>query len=140
MKWYFRVLRKYAVFTGRAGRKEYWIFGLIHALIVFGLQYPHFFGTIDPHARLGQIEMLYLFGTLIPLVAVSVRRLHDINRSGWWSLLSFIPLLNLGLFFGILTRESQAGENRYGPNPQIDSPSGAVTAAARETHYKRAPL
>ena len=80
--------------------KEYWIFCLIHGLIIFGLQYPHFFGTIDPHARLGQIEMLYLFfGTLIPLVAVSVRRLHDINRSGWWSLSAFISLLNLGRFF-----------------------------------------
>ena len=129
MKWYFRVLRKYAVFTGRAGRKEYWIFGLIHGVIIFALRYPHFLaGTIDLDTHLGQIAMLYLFGTFLPLIAVSVRRLHDTNRSGWWFLMFLIPLLDLVLFFVFMTEASNPGENRYGPNPNIDSEGGTVTA------------
>jgi uncharacterized membrane protein YhaH (DUF805 family) len=119
MKWYFQVLREYAVFSGRARRKEYWMFGLIHGLIIFALKYPHFLTqTIDPESHLGQIHMLYIFGTFIPLVAVSVRRLHDTNRSGWWFLMFLIPLANLVLFFLFMTEDSQPGENRYGPNPK----------------------
>jgi uncharacterized membrane protein YhaH (DUF805 family) len=129
VNWYFRVLRKYAVFTGRAGRKEYWMFGLIHGLIIFALRYPHFLtGTIDPETHLGQIRMLYVFGTFVPLIAVSVRRLHDTNRSGWCFLMFLIPLLNLVLFFSFMTEASDPGENRYGPDPNIDSAGGTVTA------------
>jgi uncharacterized membrane protein YhaH (DUF805 family) len=130
MKWYFRVLRKYAVFAGWARRKEYWIFGLIHGLIIFALRYPHFLtGTIDPDSHLGQIRMLYAFGTFIPLVAVSVRRLHDTNRSGWWFLMFLIPIANLILFFSFMTQDSQPGDNRYGPNPKTDSAGGTVALA-----------
>jgi uncharacterized membrane protein YhaH (DUF805 family) len=127
MNWYFRVLRKYAVFTGRARRKEYWIFSLIHALIIFAFRYPHFLtSTIDPESRIGQIGLLYTFGTFIPLVAVSVRRLHDTNRSGWWCFLILIPFIGfiLGLIF--LAEDSQPGGNRYGPNPKTDSTSDIV--------------
>ena len=127
MIWYFRVLRKYAVFTGRARRKEYWMFGLIHGLIIFALRYPNFLkGTIDPESHLGQIRMLYAFGTFIPLVAVSVCRLHDTNRSGWWFLTFLVPLVNLILFFVFMNEDSQPGENRYGPNPKTDSTGGSV--------------
>jgi uncharacterized membrane protein YhaH (DUF805 family) len=127
MNWYFRVLRKYAVFTGRARRKEYWIFSLIHGLIIFAFRYPHFLtSTIDPESHIGQIGLLYTFGTFIPLVAVSVRRLHDTNRSGWWCFLILIPFIGFipGLIF--LTEDSQPGGNRYGPNPKTDSTSDIV--------------
>lgn len=130
MSWYFRVLRKYAVFTGRARRKEYWMFGLIHGLIIFALRYPNFLsGTIGPESHLGRIRMLYAFGTFIPLIAVSVRRLHDTNRSGWSFLIFLIPLVNLILFFVFMTEDSQPGENRYGPNPKTDAAGGMVTLA-----------
>jgi uncharacterized membrane protein YhaH (DUF805 family) len=130
MKWYFQVLRKYAVFAGRARRKEYWIFGLIHGLIIFALSYPHILtSAVDSESHLGQIQMLYLLATFIPLVAVSVRRLHDTNRSGWWFLMYLIPLANLILFFLFMTENSQPGENRYGPNPKIDSTGGTVILA-----------
>jgi uncharacterized membrane protein YhaH (DUF805 family) len=119
MKWYFQVLRKYAVFAGRARRKEYWMFGLIHGVILLALGYPHFLtGTIDPDSHLGQIEMLYAFATFIPLAAVSVRRLHDIGLSGWWFLMCFVPLANLVFFLSFMTRDSQPSENRYGPTPK----------------------
>ena len=130
MKWYFQVLRKYAVFAGRARRREYWIFGLIHAVIIFALRYPNFLTRIiDLESHLGQISLLYNFATFIPLVAVSVRRLHDTNRSGWWFLMFPIPLVNLILFFSFMTEDSQPGENRYGPNPKIDSAGGTVILA-----------
>jgi uncharacterized membrane protein YhaH (DUF805 family) len=88
-------------------------------LIIFALSYPHFLpGTINPDSHLGQIQMLYVFGTFVPLIAVSVRRLHDTNRSGWWFLMFLIPLLNLILFFFFMAEDSQPGENRYGPNPK----------------------
>jgi uncharacterized membrane protein YhaH (DUF805 family) len=77
VNWYFWVLRKYAVFTGRAGRKEYWMFGLIHGLIIFALTYPHFLTrTIDPDTHLGQIRMLNVFGTFVPLMASPGWRWH----------------------------------------------------------------
>ena len=103
------------------------MFGLIHGLIIFALSYPHFLtGTIDPKSHLGQIQMLYLFGTFIPLVAVSVRRLHDTNRTGWWFLVYLIPLVNLILFFVFMTEDSQPGDNQYGLNPKTDSTSSSV--------------
>jgi uncharacterized membrane protein YhaH (DUF805 family) len=122
MKWYFRVLRKYAVFGGRARRKEYWIFNLIHGLIIFGLKgIELLMGRFAPDYRITLIELLYVFATFVPLVAVSVRRLHDTNRSGWWFLMFLIPLVNLVLFFSFMTEDSQPGENRYGPNPKADA-------------------
>jgi uncharacterized membrane protein YhaH (DUF805 family) len=130
MRWYFQVLRKYAVFAGRARRKEYWMFGLIQGVIVLALRYPHVLtGAVDPESHLGQIRMLYNFATFIPLVAVSVRRLHDTNRSGWWFLMFLIPIANLILFFSFMTQDSQPGENPYGPNPKTDPPGGTVILA-----------
>jgi uncharacterized membrane protein YhaH (DUF805 family) len=127
MNWYFRVLRNYAVFAGRARRKEYWMFGLIQGLIIFVLRYPHFFtGTVDPESHLGQIRVLYVFGTFIPLIAVSVRRLHDTNRSGWWFLMFLVPIANLVLFFSFMTQDSQPGENIYGPSPKPEATGGTA--------------
>jgi uncharacterized membrane protein YhaH (DUF805 family) len=71
--------------------------------------------------------MLYVFATFIPLLAVSVRRLHDINRSGWWFLVFFIPLANLILFLVVISEDSQPSENRYGPNPKTDSAPNTAT-------------
>lgn len=122
MNWYFQVLRKYAVFAGRARRKEYWMFGLIHTLIIFALRYPHpFTATIDPERHLDQIRMLYLFATFIPFVAVSVRRLHDTNRSGWWCLLVLIPLIGFIPALIFMTEAGQPGDNRFGPDPKSES-------------------
>ena len=130
MKWYFQVLRKYAEFGGRARRKEYWIFNLIHGVIIFGLKgFELLMGRFALDNRIALIELLYVFATFVPLVAVSVRRLHDTNRSGWWFLMFLIPLANLILFFSFMTEDSQSGENRYGPNPKTDSADGTVILA-----------
>jgi uncharacterized membrane protein YhaH (DUF805 family) len=126
MKWYFQVLRKYAVFAGRARRKEYWIFCLIQAVIIFTLRRIDFRMEIfDPDSRVGLIHALYTFATFIPFLAVTVRRLHDTNRSGWWCFLIYFPLIGFipGLIF--MTEDSQPGENQYGPNPKAYLVGGA---------------
>jgi uncharacterized membrane protein YhaH (DUF805 family) len=125
MKWYFQVLRKYAVFAGRARRKEYWMFNLIHGVIIFGLKGFLLMG-FAPGGPITLIQLLYVLATIIPLAAVSVRRLHDTNRSGWWFLMALVPLANLVLFLIFMTEDSQPGENRFGPNPKTEPASGAA--------------
>ncbi|MCE5983147.1 DUF805 domain-containing protein [Pseudomonas wadenswilerensis] len=104
--WYFEVLKKYAVFSGRARRKEYWMFFLVNILVAMVL------GFIEGVAGTGAIlSNLYSLALLIPGIAVGVRRMHDTDRSGWWLLL---PIVNL-IF---LCQDSQPGPNRFGPNPK----------------------
>jgi uncharacterized membrane protein YhaH (DUF805 family) len=104
------------------------MFGLIHALIIFALKYPHpFTATIDPERHLDQIRLLYVFGTFIPFAGVSVRRLHDTNRSGWWYLLVLIPLIGFIPVLIFMAEDSQPGDNRFGPNPKMDSASSTAS-------------
>jgi uncharacterized membrane protein YhaH (DUF805 family) len=125
MKWYFQVLRKYAVFAGRARRKEYWILGLIHAVIILALRRIDFpMGTLDPDSRIGLVHTLYTFATFVPFVGVAVRRLHDTNRSGWWCFLILIPLVGFIPALIFMAEDSQPGDNQYGPNPKADQLSG----------------
>jgi uncharacterized membrane protein YhaH (DUF805 family) len=105
MNWYFEVLKKYAVFNGRARRKECWMFVLCNIFIVFILS---FFGEIL-HAVF--ITTLYQVAVLIPSVAAGIRRMHDTDHSGWWLL---FPIVNLVL----AVREGQPGSNRFGPDPK----------------------
>lgn len=114
MNWYIEVMRKYAVFQGRARRKEYWMFFLFNLLIAFGLGFAT--GFLGAVLGLGQslnnaTSTLYSLAVLIPGLAVGVRRMHDIGRSGWWILFPFVNLVFLCL-------NSQNGDNEYGPNPK----------------------
>jgi uncharacterized membrane protein YhaH (DUF805 family) len=110
MNWYLDVLKKYAVFSGRAGRKEYWMFALFSFII--GLVLGFIEVMFDDS---GIVVNLYSLATLIPSIAVGVRRMHDIDRSGWWLLL---PIVNLVF----LVQDSQHGDNRFGPNPKAATP------------------
>jgi uncharacterized membrane protein YhaH (DUF805 family) len=114
MNWYIEVLKKYAVFSGRARRTEYWMFVLFNFLIGFALGFIEgFFG--GP----GIIGMLYSLAVLIPGIAVGVRRLHDTNRSGWWLLIALIPLIGLIVLIVFFASDSQVEENKYGANPKL---------------------
>lgn len=118
MSWYFKVLRNYAVFSGRARRKEFWMFTLIQSLVVFLLIVIDIAtGTYQPAVGFGLISGLYVLATLIPSLAVSVRRLHDANFRGWWELLVLTGLGSfvLVVFFAL---PGQPGENRFGPDPK----------------------
>ena len=118
MDWYLEVLKQYAVFSGRARRKEYWMFTLFNFIISLMLSIAiGIIGSIIG-ADLGIISWLYWLAILLPSIGVGVRRLHDIDRSGWWLLLSFIPILGWIVLLVFHVKDSTPGENEYGPNPK----------------------
>jgi uncharacterized membrane protein YhaH (DUF805 family) len=114
MDWYIEVLKKYAVFGGRACRTEYWMFFLFNFIITLVLSLVA--GILKGAGVLG---VLYSLGVLLPNIAVSVRRLHDTGRSGWWLLISFIPLIGAIVLIVFLVMDSQPDVNQYGPNPKM---------------------
>lgn len=105
--WYLQVLKKYAVFDGRATRREFWSFFFVNMAISFGLS------IIDDliEGNPGVLYFLYSFFFMIPFIAVGIRRMHDTDRSGWWILL---PIGNLMCWSEV----SKPGTNRFGPNPK----------------------
>lgn len=126
MNYYLEAFRKYAEFSGRARRSEYWFFTLFNVLItlvlaLLGANLVRLLG-LNANGSLG-LAYLYLLVSLLPTVAVSVRRLHDIGLSGWWYLIVFVPLGGLVLTILAIV-DSQAGANRFGPNPK-DLPAAA---------------
>lgn len=103
---YIEVLKKYAVFTGRASRREYWMFILINLGVAIAL------GIIDALlGAKGLISNVYTLAVFLPSLAAAIRRMHDTDRSGWWILL---PIVNIVF----LAQDSQPGDNRFGPNPK----------------------
>lgn len=114
MDYYVAVLKKYAVFSGRARRKEYWMFVLFNILISIVLSIID--RTISDGASV--FTTLYGLAVLIPGLAVAVRRLHDTNKSGWWLLISLIPLIGAIVLIVFMVLDSQSGDNKYGPNPK----------------------
>ena len=119
MDWYLEVLKKYAVFEGRAGRKEYWFFILFNVLISMALGYVDWLtGNINPETGLGILSGIYALGVMIPGMAVSVRRLHDTDRSGWWLLITLVPVIGALVFFYFMVLESNPEANEYGPSPE----------------------
>ena len=105
MNWYLKVLKQYADFNGRSRRKEYWMFALFNFLISFVIG---FIGGIMEFTLLGTIYSLAVF---IPSIAVAVRRMHDVGKSGWFIL---IPIYNLIL----ACTNGESGENKYGTDPK----------------------
>jgi uncharacterized membrane protein YhaH (DUF805 family) len=114
MEWYLEVLKKYAVFSGRARRKEYWMFFLFNLIIAFSLGFVEVF-LGSP----GVIGMLYSLAVLIPGIAVSVRRLHDTGRSGWWLLIALIPLIGAIVLLVFMVQEGKDEQNDFGENPKL---------------------
>ena len=119
MNWYIEVLKKYAVFNGRARRKEYWYFVLFHMIIsiVLGV-IDGLTGSFSGEVGLGLLGAIYALAVLIPSIAVIVRRLHDTDRSGWWILISLIPLIGTIVLIVFLVLDSTPGANRFGENPK----------------------
>ena len=125
MKWYFKVFRQYADFTGRARRKEYWMFHLFHLIILIPLilldEKPAFIYNEYDTPIISVIEiivLIYFLIALIPTLAVTVRRLHDTGRSGWWYLITFVPYVGNLIILIFACYDSQYGKNKWGPNPK----------------------
>ena len=138
MNWYFEVLKKYAVFDGRAHRTEFWLFFLFNFIISF------FLGVIvGLVGSLWFITTLYALAVLIPGLAVSARRLHDTNRSGWWILTGLVPILGWIALLIFYVEDSRPGANQYGPESQgrpghtANSNSGRATPATRAFTFSR---
>ncbi len=113
MNWYLGVLKQYAVFSGRSRRKEYWFFTLFNLIISMGLSFIE--GLLGMPAVLTGI---YALGVILPSIAVAIRRLHDIGKSGWWLLIGFVPLIGGIVLIVFACMDSQEGENRFGANPK----------------------
>lgn len=119
MKWYVETLRKYAVFTGRARRREYWMFELWNTVILVALIIIDVKTNASGHPERAVLTGLYLLATAIPGLASLVRRLHDTNHSGWAILIGLIPLGQFVLL-RFLIKDGDQGQNRFGPNPKIE--------------------
>ena len=119
MKWFLIVLRKYADFTGRAQRAEYWFFTLFYLLFFLALSLVDgAAGLFNAAYGLGLLGGLFALAMILPSIAVSVRRLHDTSRSGWWLLISLIPLIGGIVLLVFVCLDSTPGTNAYGPNPK----------------------
>lgn len=108
MKWYLKAIKQYADFSGRARRKEYWMFTLFNTL----------FATVCIMlSQYGIFYTLYILFAIIPSLAVAVRRLHDIGKSGWFNFIAFIPFGGIVLLIWFC-QDSQVGTNKWGKNPK----------------------
>ena len=122
MKWFIKVVKEYATFKGRARRKEYWFYYLFYLLFfVVAFVVDFAVGTWDDAAQIGLFSTVYPLALLIPTIAVTVRRLHDTGRSGWWFLLVLVPIVGHLVLLVFMVLDSQPGDNAYGANPK-DAP------------------
>lgn len=102
---------KYVTFGGRAARAEYWYFVLFNILLSLAV------GIIDADSGVGVASGVAGLVTFLPSLAVSVRRLHDTDRSGWWTLIILVPLVGVVLWIVWLASRGTTGPNRFGQDP-----------------------
>jgi uncharacterized membrane protein YhaH (DUF805 family) len=119
VNWYIAVLKKYADFSGRASRTEYWTFALISLVIELVLGYIDIHtGMVSATLNFGLLSGLYALAVLLPSIAVGVRRLHDTSRSGWWMLICLIPILGGLVLLVFFVLDSNPETNAWGPSPK----------------------
>lgn len=121
MNYYLTPWKKYVTFSGRASRAEYWTFTLVNYVALMALGVPAV--TTDNNILLNVATLIGL-AMLLPSIAVTVRRLHDTGRKGWWVLISLIPYVGAIVMLVFTLFDGQPGNNKYGPNPK-----GAAVAA-----------
>ena len=127
MNWYLKVLKQYSDFKGRSRRKEYWMFILINLIITVGLGFlDRSLGTTygDLNEE-GYIETFYGLAVLLPYLAVTARRMHDVGKSGWYML---IPIYN----FILACTDSVNGENEWGENPKGEGNNSVINQIGKE--------
>ena len=138
MEWFLKVVRdNYANFNGRARRKEYWMFALFNIIFliiaavadnILGLAFT--VGGVS--MGYGWIYSLLTTALIIPSIAVMARRMHDIDKSGWMCLILFIPMVGAIWFLVLLCKDSNPGDNKYGPSPKA-SPAPTSEESSTET-------
>lgn len=134
LDWALLPLRRYADFSGRSRRKEFWLFTLLITIVMVVLMFVTGFGAamMDPTSAgagfgLGSILILLIsLALFVPGLAVQVRRFHDQDKSGWFVLLNLIPYLGGIIVLVFMCLEGTRGPNRFGPDPKdSDSPIAA---------------
>ena len=114
MEWYLRVVKdNYANFNGRARRKEYWMFVLFNILFVIATFIVDYILGTSP-----LLYVIYILAVIIPSIAVTVRRLHDIGKSGWWYFICLVPIIGGIWLLVLLCTDGTPGVNNYGPSPK----------------------
>lgn len=120
MNWYLKVWQQYIDFDSRARRTEYWMFSLFHIIaIIAAVILDNFLGITIDDSGIGPIYVVYLLASIIPSFAVSVRRLHDVDKSGWMLLISLIPLVGSIWLLVLNVSEGDSGRNRFGRDPKV---------------------
>jgi uncharacterized membrane protein YhaH (DUF805 family) len=128
MEWATLPLKRYAEFSGRSRRKEYWMF----VLLTFGLYIVA--AIIDGILGLGgsiggaygPLMLIVALGLLVPSIAVGIRRLHDLDKSGWWLLIALIPFVGGIVLLVFFVMEGTRGPNRFGADPKAGETPAAV--------------
>lgn len=121
MNYYLDVWHEYFDFSGRARRKEYWFFTLYHGLIILigeALAVTSYRENSALDRIFWSVLVLYVLASIIPAIAVTVRRLHDINKSGWWYFISMVPVVGGIWLLILMCTDGTNGPNTYGPDPK----------------------
>lgn len=119
MNWYLKVLKQYSDFNGRARRTEYWMFTLFHIIfLVIAMVLDNLLGITIGGIGYGPIYLIYALALFLPGLGVSVRRLHDIGKSGGMIFIALIPIIGSIWLLVLLASDSNDGDNEYGPNPK----------------------
>ena len=122
MNWMLLPLKRYAEFSGRSRRMEYWMFALLQIIVLFGIVFIGIALTggesEEPPVFVTVLFGIYFLGIIVPSIAVQVRRFHDQDRSGWFVLLNFIPYLGTFVVLIFMLLPGTQGENRFGPDPK----------------------
>ena len=118
MKYFLLAFKNYATFSGRSNRSEYWYFTLFSIIfLILVIVLDNVFGLAFEGSPYGPLYVIYFLATILPSIAVTVRRLHDTNKSGWNFLISLIPLVGSLWLLVIMVSKGTDGENKYGPDP-----------------------
>lgn len=120
MNWYLLPWKRYAEFSGRSRRMEYWVFALINTVIVCVFYGIGIAQVIASHSfsPILILPILFAFAMIVPSLACGVRRLHDQDKSGWLLLLGFIPIVGGLIMLVLMLLSGTAGPNQYGPDPK----------------------
>ncbi|MFB6722442.1 DUF805 domain-containing protein [Kribbella sp. NPDC056345] len=139
MQWFLAVVKQYAVFSGRARRKEYWMYTLFWAIgyIVLGVV-DQILGTHQKNTFGGLLAGLFSLALLLPSIGVAIRRMHDTGRSGWWILINLVPCVGWIWFIVLAAGDGNPGDNQYGPDPKAAERGFGGPAGPAEPGYPTA--
>ncbi len=126
LTWAIRPFRKYAVFTGRSGRSEFWWFVLLVTVLAFLVELAATLAFGPNSVMSGLVTLVIDLAVFLPSTSVTIRRLHDIGYSGWWILVGVVPLFGTSWLIFRMARKSQVGSNRFGPNPQVEATANGL--------------